>query len=350
MKALVWQKLSVLSSSSLKGQISLYFSKVKSTQYYKEQLVNIVTTLFWPLTFSDFHLGWEKHIDSHWSMEALQKRHIIKTQYNIYGNLIGLTGNWKMAEISQYQKRCCYISVSCPVSSNSHSGSTSSVLIQCSGMIMFPPRPPRTSRGQHTFLNPLLNLQNADKLYKGQLSEFTPLASLHAPPKASDQRRGSAHHHHHHRSGPHQHRSEPLTKKTMFTRWQRAPDYCTFTPLLRFADGSSRFPRGHAYNGAGPETSVWQLNWTHVWTLMLGAELRGPSGGLDWSDLRSWSRSGGCRASWKTAVESDGSPTHSTPAAMLQRAQIPGICLRFKTLQRIWSTQLTFVSLALIYN
>ncbi|XP_061572115.1 phospholipid-transporting ATPase IH isoform X3 [Cololabis saira] len=34
-------------------------------------------------------------------------------------------------------------------------------------------------------------IQNADKLYKGQLSEFTPLASLHAPPKAGRHRRGS---------------------------------------------------------------------------------------------------------------------------------------------------------------
>ncbi|GLD63332.1 probable phospholipid-transporting ATPase IH isoform X1, partial [Lates japonicus] len=34
-------------------------------------------------------------------------------------------------------------------------------------------------------------IQNADKLYKGQLSEFTPLASLHAPLKASGHRRGS---------------------------------------------------------------------------------------------------------------------------------------------------------------
>ncbi|XP_032361862.1 probable phospholipid-transporting ATPase IH isoform X3 [Etheostoma spectabile] len=34
-------------------------------------------------------------------------------------------------------------------------------------------------------------IQNADKLYKGQLSEFTPLASLHAPSKAGSHRRGS---------------------------------------------------------------------------------------------------------------------------------------------------------------
>ncbi|XP_063734056.1 phospholipid-transporting ATPase IH isoform X3 [Eleginops maclovinus] len=34
-------------------------------------------------------------------------------------------------------------------------------------------------------------IQSADKLYKGHLSEFTPLASLHAPSKASSHRRGS---------------------------------------------------------------------------------------------------------------------------------------------------------------
>lgn len=94
--------------------------------------------------------------------------------------------------------------------------------------------------------------QNADKLYKGQLSEFTPLASLHAPPRQGGQRQGEAHH----RSAANPHRSAPLTKKTMFTRWQRAPDYCTFAPLLRFADGSGRSKQGDAYNGAVPETSV----------------------------------------------------------------------------------------------
>ncbi|XP_029942110.1 probable phospholipid-transporting ATPase IH isoform X3 [Salarias fasciatus] len=93
-------------------------------------------------------------------------------------------------------------------------------------------------------------IQNADKLYKGQLSEFTPLASLHAPPS---RRRGGPDNQRNPR------RSERLAKKIMFTRWQRAPpDYCTFAPLLRFADGSRHPPRrGHApRGGAGPETSV----------------------------------------------------------------------------------------------
>ncbi|XP_067116303.1 phospholipid-transporting ATPase IH isoform X2 [Osmerus mordax] len=88
-------------------------------------------------------------------------------------------------------------------------------------------------------------IQNADKLYKGQLSEFTPMASLHAPRNK--------------RAEPHNlnpRRSEPFTKKLMFTQWRRKPSYCTFTPLIRFA-GSSRLSRaGYAYNGAGPETSV----------------------------------------------------------------------------------------------
>ncbi|XP_032361860.1 probable phospholipid-transporting ATPase IH isoform X1 [Etheostoma spectabile] len=95
-------------------------------------------------------------------------------------------------------------------------------------------------------------IQNADKLYKGQLSEFTPLASLHAPSKAGSHRRGSGNE----RNVPNPRRSEPFTKKIMFTRWQRTPDYSTFTPLLRFADGSRQSKQGHAYTGAGPETSV----------------------------------------------------------------------------------------------
>ncbi|XP_034073252.1 probable phospholipid-transporting ATPase IH isoform X2 [Gymnodraco acuticeps] len=89
-------------------------------------------------------------------------------------------------------------------------------------------------------------IQSADKLYEGHLSEFTPLASLHAPSKAGGHRRGSGN-----QRNPR--RSEPFRKKTMFTRWQKHPDYSTFTPLLRFADGHSK----HAYSGgAGPETSV----------------------------------------------------------------------------------------------
>lgn len=95
-------------------------------------------------------------------------------------------------------------------------------------------------------------IQNADKLYKGQLSEFTPLASLHAPSKAGSHRRGSGNQ----RNAPNPRRSEPFTKKIMFTRWQKTPDYCTFTPLLRFVDGAHHSRQGHAYSDAGPETSV----------------------------------------------------------------------------------------------
>ncbi|XP_029922865.1 probable phospholipid-transporting ATPase IH isoform X3 [Myripristis murdjan] len=36
-------------------------------------------------------------------------------------------------------------------------------------------------------------IQSADKLYKGQLSEFTPLASLHTPPRGGGQQQGSVH-------------------------------------------------------------------------------------------------------------------------------------------------------------
>ncbi|TMS11874.1 putative phospholipid-transporting ATPase IH [Larimichthys crocea] len=90
-------------------------------------------------------------------------------------------------------------------------------------------------------------IQNADKLYKGHLSEFTPLASLQS--KAGSQRRGSGGQ----RNVPNPRRSEPFSKKTMFTRWQRTPDYCTFTPLLRFADGARNSRQGYAHGG---QTSV----------------------------------------------------------------------------------------------
>ncbi|AWO95716.1 Phospholipid-translocating ATPase [Scophthalmus maximus] len=95
-------------------------------------------------------------------------------------------------------------------------------------------------------------IQNADKLYKGHLSEFTPLASLHAPSKAGGHRRGSGHQ----RNAANPRRSAPFSKKVMFTHWQRKPDYSTFTPLLRFADDSRHLGQGHGYSGAGPETSV----------------------------------------------------------------------------------------------
>ncbi|XP_061841115.1 phospholipid-transporting ATPase IH isoform X3 [Nerophis lumbriciformis] len=80
-------------------------------------------------------------------------------------------------------------------------------------------------------------IQNADKLYKGQLSEFTPL----------DRRRSSSTN----RSRPNPTRSEPFNKKVMLTRWQRPPDYRTFTPLLGFTD-----VKRSSKQGAGPETCV----------------------------------------------------------------------------------------------
>lgn len=104
--------------------------------------------------------------------------------------------------------------------------------------------------------------QNADKLYKGHLSEFTPLASLHALAKPGNQRQGSAHQ----QNAANSPRSHGFKKKTMFTRWQRTPDYCTFTPLLRFSDGSNCSKQGYPNNGAGPETAVWFL---FLWSSLL---------------------------------------------------------------------------------
>ncbi|XP_018605525.1 probable phospholipid-transporting ATPase IH isoform X3 [Scleropages formosus] len=82
-------------------------------------------------------------------------------------------------------------------------------------------------------------IQNADKLYQGHLSEFTPLSSLHA----SHHKAADAHH-----LNPR--RSEHPSKKLMYTHWGGGADYCTF---------SSSF--GHlglhsAYSWGGHETSV----------------------------------------------------------------------------------------------
>ncbi|XP_077455948.1 phospholipid-transporting ATPase IH isoform X1 [Stigmatopora argus] len=87
-------------------------------------------------------------------------------------------------------------------------------------------------------------IQEADKLYKGQLSEFTPLSSIHATALGGAQPSGT------YRNTPNSTRSEPLTKKAMLTRWHRPPDYCTFTPLLGFTDVN------HTHSRAGPGTSV----------------------------------------------------------------------------------------------
>ncbi|XP_068612611.1 phospholipid-transporting ATPase IH [Brachionichthys hirsutus] len=92
-------------------------------------------------------------------------------------------------------------------------------------------------------------IQNAEKLYKGHLSEFTPLAGLHTSARP---RRGSADQ----RNVPNPRRSESFQKKAMFARWRRMPGYCTFTPLLRYAAASRYSAQEHAYSGICPETSV----------------------------------------------------------------------------------------------
>uniref|UniRef100_A0A3Q2GFC4 Phospholipid-transporting ATPase n=1 Tax=Cyprinodon variegatus TaxID=28743 RepID=A0A3Q2GFC4_CYPVA len=76
---------------------------------------------------------------------------------------------------------------------------------------------------------------------QGHLSEFTPLAVLHPPPKVDSHQRGSENQ----RKALNPRRSETPNSKVMFTRWQRKPDYCTFSPL-----------QWSPYNGAGTETSV----------------------------------------------------------------------------------------------
>ncbi|CAL8309032.1 unnamed protein product [Merluccius merluccius] len=97
-------------------------------------------------------------------------------------------------------------------------------------------------------------IQNADKLYRGQLSEFSPLASLRGgqrdppPPPPANPRRSDPPA----RLPP----SFAAKKKHMFTRWRPKPAYSSFPPLLRFAGGGANGGRGGAYGSAGPETTV----------------------------------------------------------------------------------------------
>lgn len=92
------------------------------------------------------------------------------------------------------------------------------------------------------------SLQNADKLYKGQLSEFTPLSSIHTPP--IHKRGGDEDQSHTHRRSE----SSPR-KKIMYTHWGGGPDYCTFRPFLRF--GNPRLSgMAYAYAAPGRETSI----------------------------------------------------------------------------------------------
>ncbi|KAL4656941.1 putative phospholipid-transporting ATPase IH isoform X2 [Arapaima gigas] len=82
------------------------------------------------------------------------------------------------------------------------------------------------------------HIQNADKLYQGHLSEFTPLSSLHVSRhKATDV----------HPLNPR--RSEHPSKKLMYTHWGGSADYCTFTSSLR------HFGPQSPYSWVGHETS-----------------------------------------------------------------------------------------------
>ncbi|XP_066562283.1 phospholipid-transporting ATPase IH isoform X2 [Amia ocellicauda] len=87
-------------------------------------------------------------------------------------------------------------------------------------------------------------IQNAEKLYKGNLSEFTPLSSRQASKyKRSDGR------------NPHPRRSEHPSKKMMYTHWGGG-DYCTFNSFFGFADNSRNSRASYSYSGSGLETSV----------------------------------------------------------------------------------------------
>ncbi|KAA0721925.1 putative phospholipid-transporting ATPase IH [Triplophysa tibetana] len=94
-------------------------------------------------------------------------------------------------------------------------------------------------------------IQNADKLYKGHLSEFTPLSSLHAPPARKHNRRGEES-----QNPAHRRSDSSRPKKMMYAYWGGRRDYRTFSSFLRIGENPRFSGAAYAYTAPGPETSV----------------------------------------------------------------------------------------------
>ncbi|XP_065151524.1 phospholipid-transporting ATPase IH-like isoform X2 [Paramisgurnus dabryanus] len=92
-------------------------------------------------------------------------------------------------------------------------------------------------------------IQNADKLYKGHLSEFSPLSSLHGPPVQKHIRRGNE-------NRAHGRSDTSPPKKLMCTYWGGRRDYCTFSSFLQIGENPRLSGAAYAYSAPGPETSV----------------------------------------------------------------------------------------------
>ncbi|XP_065121292.1 phospholipid-transporting ATPase IH-like isoform X1 [Paramisgurnus dabryanus] len=92
-------------------------------------------------------------------------------------------------------------------------------------------------------------IQNADKLYKGHLSEFSPLSSLHGPPAQKHVRRGNE-------NRAHGRSDTSPPKKLMCTYWGGRRDYCTFSSFLQIGENPRLSGAAYAYSAPGPETSV----------------------------------------------------------------------------------------------
>lgn len=90
---------------------------------------------------------------------------------------------------------------------------------------------------------------NADKLYKGHLSEFSPLSSLHGPPAQKHVRRGNE-------NRAHGRSDTSPPKKLMCTYWGGRRDYCTFSSFLQIGENPRLSGAAYAYSAPGPETSV----------------------------------------------------------------------------------------------
>lgn len=93
-----------------------------------------------------------------------------------------------------------------------------------------------------------LFLQNAEKLYLGQLSEFTPLSSQCTTPHRSGEAPNCS-----------QRRCESFSKKLTYSGWKHNSDYHTVRPSPGFGNDFQPLDSGYTLGKPGLETSVWYL-------------------------------------------------------------------------------------------
>lgn len=253
-----------------------------------------------------------------------------------------------MIEISWCKNGCCYISVSCPVSSDSQSGSTSSRFTEHLIRTMFPSCPLLTSRGAAHFSEshsyPYRTLTNSTRAscpssppWRPCMRHPRPVTSGGAPPTTTTTTTEAARINTGLNPSPRKPCSRAGSECRTTALSPRCCDSPTATAASRVDTPAMGRGRKHPYDLV---IGLWRLK------LSWGA----CSGSLDWSDLLRMQpkrkvpsiMEKGCETDGRT----DGSTNYSTTSCYVQRTRLNPFC-DANILQRFWSTLLTFISMAL---